>query len=86
MDDKGFSSVEILVVLILLLLAIGIILEFTQESSEKLSTVVSEGNLEKITTETCDNLINNPGSPKNWNELRQKENIIVGLAILNEVR
>ena len=43
MDEKGFSSVEILVVLILLLLAIGIILEFTQKSSEKLSTAISEG-------------------------------------------
>lgn len=84
MDEKGFSSVEIFVVLILLLLAIGVILEFTQKSSETLSTAISEGNLEKITTETCDNLINNPGSPKNWNELRQKENVIVGLAILNE--
>ncbi len=84
MDERGFSSVEILVVLILLLLAIGVILEFTQESSEKLSTAISEGNLEKITTEACDNLINNPGNPKNWNELRQKEKVIAGLAILNE--
>ena len=71
MDERGFSSVEILVVLILLLLAIGVILEFTQESSEKLSTAISEGNLEKITKEACDNLINNLGNSKNWAELRQ---------------
>lgn len=84
MDKKGFISLEMIVLLILIILAIGIIQGYFQSSSEKLSNELFEGNLEKISIETCDNLINNPGIPNNWNTLKNKANIIVGLAILNE--
>lgn len=84
MDRKGMISGEIIVLLILIVLMIGIIANFTERTSYKITDKTANENLEKQASEFADNLINNPGTPNNWNELKNKNNVIPGLGILNE--
>lgn len=84
MDNKGIISSEVIIILILILLILGIIVNFTERTENELTEVVSSENNEKIAIEFCDNLINTPGSPNNWNTLKHKNNAIAGLAIIDE--
>ena len=84
MDNKGIMSSEIIILLIIIVLIIGIIASFTERSSNKVNEKISSENIEKKAIEFCDNLINNPGTPVNWQELKNKNNIIVGLSLIDE--
>lgn len=84
MDNRGLISGEIIVLLILIVLIIGVISNFTERTSYKITDKISNENLEKQASEFADNLINNPGTPTNWNELKNKNNVIPGLGIINE--
>lgn len=83
-DNKGFISTEIIVLLVIILLAIGIILNFTEKADEKLEGEIAEDNIAKIANEFVDNLINTPGSPENWEKLNNKNNIVAGIGIVDE--
>lgn len=82
-EDKGMVSTEIMIILIILILILGVIANFTDKTSEKIATNIEIQNLEKLTVEVCDNLINNPGEPKTWEKLDSTYNIVPGLSILN---
>lgn len=84
MDDKGIMSSEIMILLVVIVLIIGIIANFTEKNTYKLNEKISSENIGKFSIELCDNLINNPGTPKNWDSLSNKNNIIPGLSIVNE--
>lgn len=84
MDEKGSISSEIIIVLMIIIMIAGVIVNFTQTSNEKLSESIEANNFEKLTVEISDKLINNPGNPINWNELKRPLNINPGLAIVNE--
>ena len=81
MDDKGSITIEIAIALIIILMIVGIILSINEISTQK---IVKQGENEHIETfieETAVNLINNPGTPDNW-EINKKGT--PGLAIVNE--
>ena len=81
MDDKGSITIEIAIALIIILMIVGIILSINEISTQK---IVKQGENEHIETfieEAAVNLINNPGTPDNW-EINKKGT--PGLAIVNE--
>lgn len=80
MDNKGNFTLEIVVVGIIILLALGITSFVSEVSQEKISKSVEENNIEKTINEVADNLINDPGTPINWEDFKSKR---VGLAIIN---
>lgn len=84
MDEKGTLTTDIIITLVILVLIFGITSTFITLFNEKTITSISSENIEKIAGETCDNLINNPGFPKTWNELDNPYNITPGLAIVDE--
>ena len=75
------NTLEIAVLLIVMLLITGFILNSFENQSEKIINIQDKNNLEKVMEELCDNLINNPGEPENWQEY---ESGTVGLAIVND--
>ena len=81
MDNKGSGTLEVTVVLIIVLLISGIFLMSAENITDKIVAAQEKENLETITSEAVDNLINNPGSPQNWFELGKGT---PGLAIVNE--
>lgn len=83
-DNKGMMTGEIIILLILIILIFGIIANFTEKTNDKITEKISSENIDKKAIEFCDNLINNPGTPKNWQELKNKNNIIIGLALVDE--
>jgi hypothetical protein len=80
MDNKGNFTLEIVVVGIIILLALGITSFISEVSQEKISKSVEENNIEKTINEVADNLINDPGTPINWEDFKSKR---IGLAIIN---
>lgn len=81
MDNKGSITIEIAIALIIILMIVGIILSINEISTQK---IVKQGENEHIETfieEAVVNLINNPGTPDNW-EVNKKGT--PGLAIVNE--
>lgn len=80
MDNKGNFTLEIVVVGIIILLGLGITSFVSEVSQEKISKSVEENNIEKTINEVADNLINDPGTPINWEDFKSKR---VGLAIIN---
>ena len=80
MDNKGNFTLEIVVVGIIILLALGITSFVSEVSQEKISKSVEENNIEKTINEVADNLINDPGTPINWEDFKSKR---IGLAIIN---
>ena len=81
MDNKGSITIEIAIALIIILMIVGIILSINEISTQK---IVKQGENEHIETfieEAAVNLINNPGTPDNW-EVNKKGT--PGLAIVNE--
>ncbi len=81
MDNRGNFTLEIVVVGIIILLMLGIILATTELSDEKISKSVESNNIEKTITEVCDSLINDAGTPINWEDFKAKR---IGLATVNE--
>ena len=75
------NTLEIAILLIVMLLITGFILNSFENQSEKIINIQDKNNLEKVMEELCDNLINNPGEPENWQEY---ESGTVGLAIVND--
>ena len=80
-DNKGNMTLEIAIVLIIVLMIIGIVLIFSQTMTHKAIAASEIEHEESLLTETVDNLINNPGQPKNWEKY---EKGTPGLAIINE--
>ena len=81
MDNKGSITIEIAIALIIILMIVGIILSINEISTQK---IVKQGENEHIETfieEAAVNLINNPGTPDNW-EVNKKGT--PGIAIVNE--
>ena len=72
--------IEIGIILIILLVIFGVILNSVENSTQKVIREVEVNNMEKLTSEVIDNLINNPGVPDNWNEYKKGT---AGLAIVN---
>lgn len=75
------SIVEISIVLIMIVIIFGVILNSAENATEKIVQVQESDNMEKLTSEVADNLINNPGVPENWNENGKGT---PGLAIIND--
>lgn len=75
------KAIEVGIVLIIVLMIFGFVLTSTQHQTEKAISAVEINNMEKLTSEVVDNLINNPGVPDNWHE---KDKGTPGLAIINE--
>lgn len=84
MDSRGMISSEIVVLLILIVLIIGVIANFAERTSYTITEKISDENLERLAAKFGDNLINNPGTPTNWNELKNKNGVIPGLGIVDE--
>ena len=83
-DKKGnIFSMELILVIFIFLMTISIITSLSENTSEKITDSIEFNHLKKISEEGLDNLINNPGSPNNWEKLGNLNNVISGLAILN---
>jgi hypothetical protein len=72
---------EVSIILVVILVIFGAILAHIENSTENVIGQVETNNMEKLVSETVDNLINNPGVPENWNEY---ERGTPGLAVVNE--
>lgn len=83
-------STELLLSIILLVFIIGIMANLSDDLNEKISTEEELSSLEDIAIETSDYLLNDPGSPENWEYDETLDNgiassnIIAGLAIKNK--
>ena len=73
--------IEIGIILMILLLITGVVLTFTEDMTGKVTKSQKSKHFETLTSEIVDNLINNPGTPENWQEY---EKGTPGLAIVNE--
>ena len=73
--------IEIGIMLIVILMIFGVVLSHVEDATHKVINAQETNNMEKLTSEVLDHLINNPGVPDNWNEYREGT---PGLAIINE--
>ena len=74
-------AIETALTLIMILLIFGVVLTATENSTDKVVRATETNNMEKIVCEVVDNLINNPGTPDNWNEYGKGT---PGLAVVND--
>lgn len=81
MDNRGNSTIEISIALIIILLIIGVTLTSHENTTDKIVNLQEKENMETLMSEFVDNLINNPGLPENWHESGKGT---PGLAITNE--
>lgn len=81
MNNKGNISIEIGIVLIIILMIIGTVLSLSEISTQKITKQSENEHIQTFIEETAVNLINNPGTPDNW-EVNKKGT--PGLAIVNE--
>ena len=81
MDNRGSGTIEIGIVLIVILLIIGLALTSYENTTDKIVNLQEKENMETLTSEFVDYLINNPGTPENWYESGKGT---PGLAIINE--
>lgn len=81
MDNRGNIAVEIAIVLAITLMITGIVLNTSELMSNKAIKSAEAENTEILISEMADNLINNPGTPDNWEEYGKGT---PGLAIINE--
>ena len=77
----AMKLIEIGIILIVILMIFGVVFSHIEDATNKVIKAEETNNIEKLTSEVLDNLINNPGVPENWNEYRQGT---PGLAITNE--
>ena len=80
-DNRGNIVVEIALVLIITLLITGIVVNSSELMISKAITTTERQNTEMLISEVVDNLVNNPGTPKNWEKYDKGT---PGLAIINE--
>ena len=81
MDNRGSMSMELAIILMIIIMIIGVTLMAIENTTDKVINAEKSQNLEKLTSNVVDNLINNPGNPENWHEI---EKGTAGLAIINE--
>ncbi|WP_257637923.1 hypothetical protein [Methanobrevibacter gottschalkii] len=81
MNNTGNMTIEITVVLLIVLLIIGVTITSYENITDKLIKTQEKENMEILTSEIVDNLINNPGVPEKWFEYGKGT---PGLAIINE--
>ena len=81
MDSRGSLTIEIAIVAALILMITGIILISFENATDKIVKMEEAENMETLSSEVVDNLINNPGVPDNWFEIKKG---MPGLAIVNE--
>ena len=81
MDSKGNISIEIGIILIIIVLIAGTVLSLSEISTQKIVRQTENEHIQTFIEETVVNLINNPGTPENW-EVKKKGT--PGLAIVNE--
>ncbi|WP_233144857.1 MULTISPECIES: hypothetical protein [Methanobrevibacter] len=81
MDNTGNMTIEITVVLLIVLLIISVTITSYENITDKLIKTQEKENMEILTSEIVDNLINNPGVPEKWFEYGKGT---PGLAIINE--
>lgn len=74
------NILETAVILIVILMIFGVILNSFEDTADKITKTTEVNNMEKLLEEICDNLINNPGTPDNWQEY---ESGTPGLSIIN---
>lgn len=79
MDDKGSSTIEITIALVIIVLIFGVMLNSSEIATQKLSKITENQNIEVKLAEVADYLINNPGDD-NWIKYKKTP----GLAIVNE--
>lgn len=80
-DNNGNMTMEITVVLLIVLLIIGVTITSYENITDKIIKTQEKENMEILTSEIVDNLINNPGVPEKWFEYGKGT---PGLAIINE--
>lgn len=69
-DSRGLTfSTNMLITLFMLILVFGAIMNIIDISSEKTMNSLEVQEIERITNEIVDILINNPGTPKHWENL-----------------
>ena len=90
-DETGLLySSELLLSIILLVFIIGIMASLSDNLNERILSEEEFDSLENSAIESCDYLLNNPGSPENWEEDQGLNNgilssdIIPGLAVKNK--
>lgn len=81
MDSRGSMAIELGIVLVLILLISGAILISVENTTDKILNAEEKENMEALASEAVDNLINNPGVPDNWNEIKKGT---PGLAVVSE--
>ena len=85
-DCKGiFFSTDLLLTLLLLVLVTGIMANIIDSSNEIIINPLEVGELERLTNEVLDSLVNNPGTPSHWEDLFDFSDVIPGLAIENNI-
>ena len=83
-DSKGsIFSTDLILTLFLFILILGIVANITDSSNEKIINPLEIAELERLSGEVVDNLINNPGTPSHWEKLSDYGNVRPGLAIEN---
>ena len=74
-------TIELGIVLVLILLISGAILISVENTTDKIVNTEERENMESLVSEAVDNLINNPGVPDNWHEIKKGT---PGLAVVSE--
>lgn len=83
-DSRGLTfSTNMLIMLFMLILVFGAIMNIIDISSEKTMNSLEVQEIERITNEIVDILINNPGTPKHWENLYDFSIVNPGLSIEN---
>jgi len=83
-DSRGIVfSTDFLLTLLLFVIVIGIVANIIDNSNEKVLNPLEVAELERLTETAVDNLLNNPGSPPNWENMYSFEGVIPGLATQN---
>ena len=90
-DQYGLLySSELLLTIILLIFIIGIVANLSDSLNERVLSEEELSSLEAIAIESSDYILNNPGTPENWEDDEGLDNgivskkIIPGLAIKNK--
>lgn len=80
-DKKGMVfSIDLMLSLILITVIIGVSANTMDIIGSKMQDYSYANNFERITTSGADMLVKTPGSPENWEELRELDGVTPGLA------
>jgi len=83
-EIKGMVfSVDLMLALIIITVILGISADAMDIASSKMEEYSHASSMERITCESADMLIETPGSPENWEELRDLNGVTPGLAEIN---